>query len=418
LVFLIYSDMLKGLFAACLLVATAVVNRLPTSPVDGRIGCVQGLPTTKWLLAGAERPPSIARPLTSQLAPADSVRKKASLTVKVFAEKISQPLYKAVVVIQSRATGKSERFTVLNGRLERTFTTPDEIVVEVMADGYKSVKFPMTIAVSPQGNRYEFDTELDPVPIVLTVMAVDNRTKQLIRDAHFTISGKTGKTTLLLTTDSTTGLAKTNLPGRGVYQLSSSATGYGNFTKSIKLDSVQSEARVMLTAEPLPDVSKVQALPEAVVTSAMSSSVATIAAKPVGSGPLRTPNLRIPAVTNAALVLPETGKSVPLSNVYFDQSSPVLRPESNPELNQLYDMLVRNPSTRIEIRGHTDNQGDFDANVQLSRDRCQAVVAYLVSKGIRKDRLKGVGRGPIDPIAPNNNEENRKKNRRVEFIPF
>lgn len=123
----------------------------------------------------------------------------------------------------------------------------------------------------------------------------------------------------------------------------------------------------------------------------------------------------MPPVTSAALILPEKGKSVLLNSIYFEQSSAVLRPESTPQLNQLYDMLVRNPSTRIEIRGHTDNQGDFDANVQLSRDRCQAVVDYLAGKGIQKDRLKGVGRGPIDPVAPNNNEENRKKNRRVEF---
>jgi OOP family OmpA-OmpF porin len=132
-----------------------------------------------------------------------------------------------------------------------------------------------------------------------------------------------------------------------------------------------------------------------------------------------------PTVVNAASapvvaakpVMPlEKGKPIALPNIYFDQSSPLLRTESYPELDQLADVLKANPALQIEIRGHTDNQGDFDLNVKLARDRCQAIVDYLVSKGIFKTRLKAVGRGPVDAVAPNNNEENRKKNRRVEFV--
>ncbi|MFN4144444.1 MAG: OmpA family protein [Runella sp.] len=112
----------------------------------------------------------------------------------------------------------------------------------------------------------------------------------------------------------------------------------------------------------------------------------------------------------------EKGKAIVLNNIYFDQSSPVLRPESFKELDELAHILQENASIRIEIRGHTDNVGDFDLNVKLSRDRCQSVVEYLNKKGINASRMQTVGRGPLDPVAPNNTEENRKKNRRVEFV--
>lgn len=112
----------------------------------------------------------------------------------------------------------------------------------------------------------------------------------------------------------------------------------------------------------------------------------------------------------------EQGKTIPLNNIYFDQSSPILREESFKELDYLVQLLVENPNLRIEIRGHTDNVGDFNLNLKLSQDRCWAVINYLTTKGIAVSRLEAVGRGPLDPIAPNNSEEQKKKNRRVEFI--
>jgi outer membrane protein OmpA-like peptidoglycan-associated protein len=112
----------------------------------------------------------------------------------------------------------------------------------------------------------------------------------------------------------------------------------------------------------------------------------------------------------------EKGKVITLSNIYFDQSSAILKPESSVELDALAESLQQNASTRVEIRGHTDNVGDFDLNVKLSRERCQSVVDYLIKKGISTDRLQIVGRGPIDSVAPNTTEENRKKNRRVELV--
>lgn len=110
------------------------------------------------------------------------------------------------------------------------------------------------------------------------------------------------------------------------------------------------------------------------------------------------------------------GKKITLENIYFDQSSPVLREESYIQLDELVSVLKDNPSVSIEIRGHTDNAGDFYLNVKLSKERCESVINYLKKQGIKGNRLTAVGRGPVEPIAPNDSEENRKKNRRVEFI--
>ena len=344
----------------------------------------------------------------------DSVRKTkpSVLTVKAFSEDISKPLTSAVVTIRSRTTGKTERIALLNGQLERTISAPDELFMEVSAAGYTSVKRNMTIALSPQGNRYEFDAELTRTTIGLTIWAVDRQTDKIILNARFTLSSKaTGTTSVTLTPDATTGLSKIDLPSKGTYLLSSVAEGYGNFVKLIKLDSLQNEARFILAKHP-PDETKPIAKPLA--ASAVSEAKPIV--KPAVTAPVSTNAAAAPSVAAKPFGPIEKGKPIQLKALYFDQSSPVLRPESYAELDQLYTLLLENPSVQVEIRGHTDNQGDFDLNTKLSRDRCQAVIDYLVGKGIMKTRLKAVGRGPIDPVAPNNSEENRRKNRRVEFV--
>ena len=68
-----------------------------------------------------------------------------------------------------------------------------------------------------------------------------------------------------------------------------------------------------------------------------------------------------------------------------------------------------NPTLKIEIRWHTDNVGDFNLNVKLSEDRCDAVIEYLAKNIVEKSRLQAMGRGSLDPISPNNTEENRQK---------
>ncbi len=105
-----------------------------------------------------------------------------------------------------------------------------------------------------------------------------------------------------------------------------------------------------------------------------------------------------------------------LKNIFFDYNSANLRPESERELNALYNMLAYNPTLKLEIGGHTDSVANDDYNLKLSEQRSNSVVEYLLKKGIQNDRLKGKGYGESQPIASNATDEGRQLNRRTEFV--
>ncbi|MEI6556121.1 MAG: thrombospondin type 3 repeat-containing protein [Paludibacter sp.] len=105
-----------------------------------------------------------------------------------------------------------------------------------------------------------------------------------------------------------------------------------------------------------------------------------------------------------------------LPGIQFEKGRDVLLKSSFVVLNQLAQLMVTNPTFKLEIYGHTDNTGDPDRNIGLSQKRCEAVKRYLLSKNIENDRIvKTIGFGQLAPIADNNTKEGREKNRRVEF---
>jgi len=116
------------------------------------------------------------------------------------------------------------------------------------------------------------------------------------------------------------------------------------------------------------------------------------------------------------LVPIETGQKIELNNVFFYQSTSKLIETSYPELDRIVQALKNNPAVRIEIDGHTDNQGDPGLNIILSQSRVETVKVYFLEKGIDPSRIVTKAFGGTKPIAPNDIEENRKKNRRVEIL--
>ena len=97
----------------------------------------------------------------------------------------------------------------------------------------------------------------------------------------------------------------------------------------------------------------------------------------------------------------------------FDTGSKTLGPESQEQLNNIAAILVAYPNVHLKVGGYTDNVGNAEQNLQLSRDRANAVVAELVSKGISPDRLTAEGYGEQYPEAGNSTEEGRAQDRRV-----
>ena len=102
--------------------------------------------------------------------------------------------------------------------------------------------------------------------------------------------------------------------------------------------------------------------------------------------------------------------------ITFDVGKSTIKPESMGEINRIVQLMTENPDLKFSVEGHTDSTGNATSNQTLSEQRSQAIVAKLVELGIAKDRLTAVGKGQNSPIADNNTDEGRAKNRRVEFV--
>ncbi len=102
--------------------------------------------------------------------------------------------------------------------------------------------------------------------------------------------------------------------------------------------------------------------------------------------------------------------------INFDTGKATIKPDSEATLNDVANALKSAPELRLEVAGHTDNVGTATANQKLSDDRAKSVMAALVARGIKADRLTAKGYGHSSPIADNRTEEGRAKNRRVELV--
>lgn len=112
---------------------------------------------------------------------------------------------------------------------------------------------------------------------------------------------------------------------------------------------------------------------------------------------------------------PKIGQTIILENILFETAKSELLSESFPTLDSLFLLLANYPEMNIEIAGHTDNKGSIENNMKLSQDRANAVLVYLMDKGIDENRMIAKGYGSSEPIETNETEEGRLKNRRVAF---
>lgn len=139
-----------------------------------------------------------------------------------------------------------------------------------------------------------------------------------------------------------------------------------------------------------------------------NSHVLTIELKPMQGG--------LVSVTAAELAdeLAATGHSA-LYGIYFDTGKADVKAESDATLAEVAKLL-QNKTLKLIVAGHTDNVGDFASNMDLSKRRAQAVVQALVKRGVAAARLNPQGLGPCAPVASNDDDAGRAKNRRVELV--
>ena len=110
------------------------------------------------------------------------------------------------------------------------------------------------------------------------------------------------------------------------------------------------------------------------------------------------------------------GVIVSLSGILFDVGKATLKPASQLSVAKLAGILMVFSNMNLSIEGYTDSTGSSDLNMRLSMDRARAVYEFLMGQGISNSRMKYQGFGPDNPVAPNDTEFNRSKNRRVEVV--
>ncbi|WP_257451606.1 OmpA family protein [Archangium lipolyticum] len=111
----------------------------------------------------------------------------------------------------------------------------------------------------------------------------------------------------------------------------------------------------------------------------------------------------------------DEGQLRTLEPVFFEQNKDILSPRSHELLDTVASILKTHPDMKLRVEGHTSNEGDAGYNLDLSQRRAEAVVEYIIGKGVERERLEPRGFGQTRPIADNDTSEGRAKNRRVEF---
>ncbi|HSX85069.1 MAG TPA: OmpA family protein, partial [Cellvibrio sp.] len=103
--------------------------------------------------------------------------------------------------------------------------------------------------------------------------------------------------------------------------------------------------------------------------------------------------------------------------IYFDTGKAEVKAESKPTLDAIAELLKRNPDLLLYVVGHTDDTGDGDANLSLSKQRADSVVAVLIKDyQVSASRLQAQGVGPYAPAGNNTSDSGKQKNRRVELV--
>lgn len=131
------------------------------------------------------------------------------------------------------------------------------------------------------------------------------------------------------------------------------------------------------------------------------------------SKPAVVPKIIKPTILKAKVV----GKKIEISEkVMFDYDKASIKVESHDLLGDVAKVIKEHENIKkIRIEGHTDSDGDAKYNKKLSQERAEAVKGFLVKAGIDKSKLEAVGYGEEKPVAPNKTDEDKEKNRRVEF---
>lgn len=141
-----------------------------------------------------------------------------------------------------------------------------------------------------------------------------------------------------------------------------------------------------------------------------------VAVTVVEGEPMETDKITLVEASEIEQALARDGR-IAIYGIYFDFDQASIKPESQPQIDQLGALLKDNPALNVIVVGHTDGKGAFDYNLSLSQRRAQAVADALTSGyAIERGRITPAGAGMVSPVASNRTEDGRAKNRRVEIV--
>lgn len=176
------------------------------------------------------------------------------------------------------------------------------------------------------------------------------------------------------------------------------------------LEAQQREVESARTAE-----QAIEEAEQAKALAASSANAAQLARKEANLSAEQAQSLRR-QLENLQLRQTESGVVVTLGDVLFESGQAELKADAQTSLVEVVDLLQSEPDKKIRIEGHTDSTGDAATNIILSERRASSVLSALVALGVDASRITSVGMGEDFPIATNESEEGRSKNRRVDVI--
>ncbi len=263
----------------------------------------------------------------------------------------------------------------------------------VESEGYRNYSQEITLDAPKAGPIKPRIVLMEPLYHEVMFTILDASTMKPVDPASFKIRDSDKDLNL----KSAGGIRKVNLTPGKKYDIRVGQPGYELFDRTLAFDKPTSlqdlvKAILLIPTKPAPTPA-----------AAPAPVIAPVAATPKAADETVFENLK-------------KGEAVRLDNVYFDQSSYILRSESYPQLDKLVKTMQRNSRLKIEIAGHTDNVGDDRLNQFLSENRAKVIASYLVRQGIDRARLVGKGYGSTKPVVANDTEANKSQNRRVEFV--
>jgi outer membrane protein OmpA-like peptidoglycan-associated protein/Tol biopolymer transport system component len=295
----------------------------------------------------------------------DKYRKYKLVTVdgKVIDAVTKAPL---AAKLTAKSNNPKERAIVTNvgadGGYSAIYRVGSKYELSTTVPNYFPYSKPLDMTTAKETDNIERNIELVPKKLPFQFQCMDKETKAILKDPKVKVMDVETKQLLEVKVEGNT--ASVTLEIGKNYKFAANAMGYAFFTRPFKPD----------TADAFRD--RLKKVPLAVLKKDMV---------------------------------------VQLNDITFETGKADLKPESNEELDRLVGLLEGNQTIKVEISAHTDDVGNDDFNLKLSEKRAKSVVDYLLGKGIKTERMIAKGYGKTQPLVPNDSDENKAKNRRVQF---